>query len=142
MELTEQTKLEILSAYLPHGAECNVDGKIATMNSVYSDGTCTFYDLVESDKGFESIRPILRHPDDMTESELSQLGKFLWNDQGLNNNIARENATNWLKGYLKVSISPQWAINSLRYLHSIHVDTFGAIEAGWAVRKNIDEKAE
>jgi len=23
----------------------------------------------------------------------------------------------------------------IRYLHSLHIDTFGAIEAGWAVRK-------
>ena len=123
MELTEQQKLEILCAYLPYGVECNVDGKIATMHSVYSDGTCTFHDLIESDKGFESVHPILRHPDDMTDEELKHLA----------NNWGREFGESILADETPMYLSH--AIDCLRYLHSIHVDTFGAIEAGWAVRK-------
>ena len=55
------SKLEQLSAYLPYELVCLVDGKHkAKMNSVYSDGTCTFCELVESEKGFKSIKPILK----------------------------------------------------------------------------------
>lgn len=55
------TKLEQLASYLPYGLNCLVDEKHRVkMNSVYSDGTCTFYDLIESEKGFTSIKPILK----------------------------------------------------------------------------------
>ena len=117
--LTPQQKLEILCAYLPHGVECLIDGAItARMHSVYYDGTCSFHDIVESEHGFESVQPILRHPDDMTDEENAHKMK-LWSETA---------------GMLST------AIIVLNYLHSIHVDTFNAIEAGFAVRKNINEK--
>ena len=54
-------KTEQLASYLPYGLTCLVDEKhIVTMNAVYSDGTCTFFDLVESNRGFKSIKPILK----------------------------------------------------------------------------------
>lgn len=134
MELTQQQKLEILCAYLPYGVEVEITIKESGVN-INPRQRSTIGNIASLLP--INPRPILRHPDDMTEEELIQLGKFLWNDQGLNNNIARENAQNWLKGYLKVSLSPQWAINSINYLQSIHIDTFGAIEAGFAIRKEI-----
>lgn len=115
MELTEQQKLEILCAYLPYGVECDVDGTIAKMHSVYYDGTCTFHDLIESEQGFQSVRPILRHPDDMTEEEKEVYDQLVFN---------------CILNYSKHNI-----YQCLRYLHSLHIDTFGAIEAGWAIRK-------
>ena len=81
--------------------------------------------------------PILRHREDMSEDELTQLGRIIWNDEDLNKNIARENAKDWLKGFLKVTLSPQWAQQATMYLWSIHIDTFGAIESGFAIRKTI-----
>ncbi len=58
-------------------------------------------------------RPILRHPDDMTEEEQATYIE-LW-----------ESDSNFIK----------CATDCLRYLHSIHIDTFGAIEAEFAIRK-------
>lgn len=55
----EATKLEIFASYLPHKLKCLVDGEVAELNAVYSDGSCTFFDLVESEKGFDSVKPIL-----------------------------------------------------------------------------------
>jgi hypothetical protein len=53
-------KLEKLTAYLPYNVECLVDNEhYAVMRSVYSDGTSTFWDLVESEQGFESIKLLL-----------------------------------------------------------------------------------
>lgn len=55
-----------LSDYLPYELKCLVvdsEGKMhfATLCAVYNDGSACFCDLVESDPGFESIKPIL-HP--------------------------------------------------------------------------------
>ena len=112
--MNEQNKLEILCAYLPYGVECLIDGTItAQMHSVYSDGTCTFHDIVESEQGFKSVQPILRHPNDMTEEELGNVYE-IW-----------DSTTEVI----------DMATKYLRYLWSIHIDTFGAIEAGWAIRK-------
>ena len=122
--MNDQTKHEILCAYLPYGVECLIDGTItAKMHSVYFDGTCTFHDIVESEQGFESVRPILRHPDDMTEEELKHLA----------NNWGLEFGKSILACETPMYLSH--AIEAIRYLHSLHIDTFGAIEAGWAIRK-------
>lgn len=141
--LTDQQKLEILCAYLPHGVECLIDGAVtARMHSVYYDGTCSFHDIVESEHGFESVQPILRHPDDMTEEEILKLVRYL---TGENNPVALDfvNAmtisdyiTN-IDGTAELTLAK--SIKLLNYLHSIHIDTFDAIEAGFAVRKNINE---
>jgi hypothetical protein len=134
--MNEQTKLEILCAYLPYGVECLIDGTItAQMHSVYSDGTCTFHDIVESEQGFKSVQPILRHPDDMTEEELGQLGRILWGDATHRKELAINDAKSWLRGTMKPTMSQKTAQKTTMYLHSIHIDTFGSIEAGWAIRK-------
>jgi hypothetical protein len=59
--MEKHSKLEQLAAYLPYGIYCLVDQKHKVkMHSVYSDGTSSFCDLVESEKGFKSIKPILK----------------------------------------------------------------------------------
>lgn len=57
---TGTTKLEQLAFYLPYELLCIVDGKSAILNSVYSDGTCSFSGLVESSQGFKNIEPVLK----------------------------------------------------------------------------------
>lgn len=55
------TKLEQFASYLPYGINCLVDEKhIVRMDSVYSNGTCTFCNLIESEKGFKNIKLILK----------------------------------------------------------------------------------
>lgn len=56
-----------LAAYLPYGVKCQVDNKIAELQAVYADGTCTFYDIVEAQQGFKSIKLCLRPLEDMTK---------------------------------------------------------------------------
>lgn len=71
-------KLEIkhLAPYLPHGIMCRVtdrgQSKTAKMKGLYSDGSCVFFDTIESDKGFSEIKPLLR--------PLSQLTKEIEHD--------------------------------------------------------------
>ena len=116
MELTEQQKLEILCAYLPHGVEVESDKiykgfrtKLVAQNLT----TSLANGLTISSALDYKAKLILRHPDDMTEEELAKYIE-LW-----------ESDSNFIK----------CATDCLRYLHSIHIDTFGAIESGWAVRK-------
>jgi hypothetical protein len=53
-----------ITPYLPFKLKCQVKdlGKTieAELHSVYADGTCTFCDTVESEKGFDWIKPILK----------------------------------------------------------------------------------
>ncbi len=55
-----------LAPYLPYGLKCQVTDnglvKTDTLLAVYADGSCSFANIVESQKGFEEIKPILRHP--------------------------------------------------------------------------------
>jgi len=53
-----------IAPYLPYNLMCQVKdlGKTikAELHSVYADGTCTFCDTVESEKGFDYVKPILK----------------------------------------------------------------------------------
>lgn len=59
-----------LSGRLPYGVKCLVkdegEEKIATLSAVYSNGGCCFHELIESDKGFDSIKPIYHPFSDLT----------------------------------------------------------------------------
>ena len=116
MSMNEQQKLEILCAYLPYGIDLRADNiyegftaplvlnnNTDSLTNGYTVSTALYYET----------QPILRHPDDMTESEKSHRMKILQDTAGM----------------LKTATA------LLQYLHSIHIDTFGAIESGFAIRK-------
>jgi len=111
MNITEQQKIEILCAYLPYriGVEWirPDDNKKIVSELTISD----YLFLIRRHNG----QPILRHRDDMTEEEQHNYIE-LWEDD-----------SNFI----------QCATKCLQYLHSLHIDTFGAIESGFAVRKAI-----
>ena len=127
--LTPQQKLEILCAYLPHGVEVKspTGNKylLSTYNNMVGSGMARRnIDTCLSD----DYKLVLRHPDDMTEEELKHLA----------NNWGREFGESILADETPMYLSH--AIDCINYLHSIHIDTFGSIESGFAVRKNINEK--
>ena len=136
--LTDQQKLEILCAYLPHGVEVEIIIKESEIN-INPTQRLTINNIASL--LYFNSRPTLRHPDDMTEEELVELCELTGH---ISNNIT--------KGLLKRFIDPtdcygvvlslQESQSALTYLHSLHIDTFGAIEAGFAERKNINEKGE
>jgi hypothetical protein len=110
--LTDQQKLEILCAYLPYGVE--VEWIRPDDNAkIVSKLTISDYPFLI---GRHNGKPILRHPDDMTEDELRVFASLAGKDKPF---------------FLSLS-------DDIRYLHSIHIDTFGAIEAGFAVRKEVN----
>jgi hypothetical protein len=117
--LTDQQKLEILCAYLPHGVEVEITINDSGVN-INPIQRLTIGNI-DSLLPFNP-RPILRHPGDMTDEELL-ISSHQWE-------VAFET-------YKYADTH-----NALNYLHSRLIDTFGAIEAGFAVRKNINEKGE
>lgn len=128
MELTEQQKLEILCAYLPYGVEVS---DIHTLS--YSSGIGSIGHILTTKSSVYKIR--LRHPDDMTEEEFDTLCRTMYFPDSMD-------LSYFIAGMYGMNLTIKEFKDCLRYLHSIHIDTFGAIEAGWAVRKNINEKGE
>ena len=64
------TKAQFLAFSLPFGLFCEVldkgnDPKFVKLSAVYNDGSCSFFDTVESEHGFESVKPILRPISDL-----------------------------------------------------------------------------
>ena len=64
------TKAQFLAFSLPFGLFCEVldkgnNPKFVKLSAVYNDGSCSFFDTVESVHGFESVKPILRPISDL-----------------------------------------------------------------------------
>jgi len=74
-----QMKLEIkhIAPYLPYGLRCKVvnDDKelIGTLTGLYADGCCVFADIVESEHGFESIKPLLKPLSELSDEEIEDI---------------------------------------------------------------------
>lgn len=119
-----------LAPYLPYKLKCMVDGKKAEMNSVYSDGTCTFCELVESEKGFESIKPILQPLfNDNFDYSVFLMDNFpeeKWAD-------AYNDIMNGIGFGVKIEQIP-YELHD--FLFENHIDVFGLIEKGLAVDIN------
>jgi hypothetical protein len=117
-------ELQHLAAYLPYKLKCLVDGQVAEMNSVYSDGSCTFCDIVESEQGFANLYPILR-----PLSDLEDINNIFFCESNLD--LITQKEIN--------SFSNHWSsLHSLSYdaysaLCRNHVDLFCLIEKGLAV---------
>ena len=130
-------KTEQLAAYLPYSLMCMVDGKQAKMDSVYSDGTCTFFDLVESQQGFKSIKPILRPFDDIGPyfeklfgcKEHGDVTEFLDEDfLDKHNNLSLV--------HLEYITATHIPYGTLSVLLKHHFDVFRLIEQGLAISIN------
>lgn len=67
-----------LCSYLPYKLLCKVidQGNPTTsiLNAVFTGGECCFHGLVESDHGFESIKPILKPLSMLTEEHSKNCG--------------------------------------------------------------------
>lgn len=73
------TKAQFLAFSLPFGLFCQVldkgnDPKFVKLSAVYNDGECSFFDTVESDHGFESVKPILRPISDLVREIDGKIG--------------------------------------------------------------------
>lgn len=119
------TKLEQLSAYLPYNLICLVNGKYkAEMNAVYSNGTCTFHSLIESDKGFKSVKPILKPLElfiNINSKEFEEL------NCDINHQIEINEVACRYRHYTSMSVG------AFQICLKNHIDIFGLIDSGEAV---------
>ncbi len=128
-----QLETKHLAPYLPYKLICQVKdlGKTTTaeLHSIYADGTCTFCDTVESEKGFDYVKLIL-YP-------LSDFIKF----EGLIEEMSEQEVER-LSTYLKLKLIPKGGYVSLLEYSTIikmfeyHLDIFFLIPKGLAVDKN------
>lgn len=132
-------KLELkhLSTYLPYKLICLVDGKPAILNAIYTDGSCCFHDLVESEKGFESVKPILKP---LSIFELLNI----WNKYHLSDpDIRAFMSEHFLeeKGFKGLAqlldYNPDWwPVGTLNLFAKYHFDIYGLISKDLAIDIN------
>ena len=122
-------ELKHLAAYLPYKLSCLVSDKgqmkIAELHSVYSDLSCTFYDIVESQQGFEFFKPIL--------IPLSDLKKYSNGIMHLGYRTDENNFHNLISD-IKNGIAEY---KLMQMCFEEHIDVFGLIDAGYAINKNL-----
>lgn len=124
-------KIEHLTPYLPYKLRCEVlnNGKekeIGELMALYDDGSACFGNIVESEHGFEYIKPILRPLSDLTKEIEYNGDKFVpieWFEIGddVNESLEYDNGNIKLIRSLE-SISKYGTVNNVNYL------PFGVVE--------------
>ena len=124
-------KLELkhLAPYLPYDLMCEVKDqgktKHAKLSGAYIDNSYAFFDTVESEHGYDSIKPILR--------PLSDLQKLIT----INDEIFIP--LNWIFGedWSDAHSNPLfWQYGNTKKLFEWHFDVFGLIPEGLAIDIN------
>ena len=149
-----ETHLEIkhLVPYFPYELECMVsdycngdnstnEPKRVKLNAIWSDNSYSFFGLVESDRGFDKIMPILRPISDFNKTiehsgyvldllyEIENDKKIEWFDE--------EQAWSYLLKYEhKIESTDFIPYGIMEKLFEYHFDVFGLIEKGLAVDIN------
>lgn len=119
-------KLELkhLAPYLPYGVMCELqdqgETKQAKLCGAYSDNSYAFFDTVESEHGYDSIKPILRPLSDLTK-EIEHNGKK----------------------FIPIQITRNYTDENVSYklcdkLFEWHFDVFGLIDQGLAIPKQAE----
>ena len=74
-----------LASYLPYKLKCvvtnNGEEQIDVLGAVYDNGECVFFNIVEAQQGFESVKPILR--------PMKMLDGNIWNYENIPVNFLR-----------------------------------------------------
>jgi hypothetical protein len=125
-----------LVPYLPYGLKCQVTDlkkkTIAELHSVYANGSCTFCNTVESQKGFSNIKPILRPMSSLkfafehNDENIVPLLDFFEEDERQMYEFANS----------KVPIIFNYPYTMWCQLLEWHIDIFGLIENGIAIDIN------
>lgn len=138
----EVLKLEHLSPYLPYKLNCLVDGKESVLNAIYDNGSCVFYDLVESEKGFESVKPILKN---IAYADNTIIAHFFQHNCRLSDNYDKEIIDLFCSEHINIDLDviklsdltieafQSFPYNTFGWLLKNHYDVFGLVEKGLAV---------
>lgn len=128
-------KTKHLAPYLPYNLKCEVlnsgqEKEIGEMIAVYNDGSACFGNIVESEKGFEYIKPILQplfnDNFDYTIFLMDNFPEEKWAD-------AYNDIMNGVGFGVKIEQIPY---ELHEFLFENHIDVFGLIEKGLAIDIN------
>ena len=126
-----------IAPYLPYSLMCEVKdlGKtvITELYSVYTDGTCTFCDTVEGEKGFDYIKPILKPLSIFGDSDdLRKVHEFIGLGRWCDHYDRYFHA--WFNDVASVQkLALQAPYEVFRYFLSEHYDVFKKKKKGLAV---------
>ena len=130
-----------LHNYLPYKIKCKIsnEGKqlIGTLSAIYSDGSASFPDIIESEHGFENIKPLL-HPMNRINDKISHNQEFFVPIDKLLDMCSTDNSENFLSHVQDFAMKindidfeecPYWITQKL---HEWHFDINGLILKGMA----------
>ena len=122
-----------LAAYLPYNLECEVlnsgqEKEIGEMIAVYDDNSACFGNIIESEKGFEYIKPILKP---MLDFE-TYFAKIFETDKDVKEYL-NEGFITIDNNFINIEDMP-FGVVQLAFKH--HFDIFGLIEKGLAIDVN------
>lgn len=164
--MIEKLELKHIAPYLPYRLKCKVTDRgkivISDLNAAYSDNSYAFMNIVESEKGFDEIKPILRPLSDLTKEievngerfvpieVLLKLNNKTWFDKHdskskyslilSESNYGRSKAFVKYHAPIEINIIHDFILHEsftlVQKLHEWHFDVFGLIDSGLAIDIN------
>lgn len=132
----ETLKLHHIAPYLPYGLKCQTVDRgevvISELNAAYSDNSYTFMNIVESEKGFDDIKPLLKPMSALNISYVAELARYV---STLDEKYTIEIAMKMIEERKSKPLNMPYVI--VQILLQWHFDVFGLIDKGLA--KNIWE---
>jgi len=129
-------KLELkhVAPYLPYGLRCQTTDRgevvISELNAAYSDNSYSFMNIVESEKGFQDIKPILKPMSALNISYATELAKYVIT---LDEKYTLKIALTMIEIYKSKPLDMPYVL--VQILLQWHFDVFGLIEKGLAIAK-------
>lgn len=125
-------KIKHISPYLPYGLKCQTTDKgkivISELNAAYSDNSYTFMNIVESEKGFNDIKPLLKPMSSLNRTYVSELAKLIIS---IDEKYTIDVAGKMVESFKSKPLNMPYVI--VQKLFEWHFDVFGLIEKGLAI---------
>jgi len=130
----ETLKLHHIAPYLPFDLKCQTIDRgevvISELNAAYSDNSYTFMNIVESEKGFDDIKPLLKPMSALNVSYVTELARYV---STLDEKYTIEIAMKMIEERKSKPLNMPYVI--VQILLRWHFDVFGLIDKNLA--KNI-----
>lgn len=127
-------KLELkhISPYLPYRLKCQTTDKgevvISELNAAYSDNSYTFMNIVESEKCFDDIKPLLKPMSALNISYVAELAKYI---TSIDDKYSIEIAKKMIEAYKSKPLNMPYVV--VQKLLEWHFDVFGLIDRELAI---------
>lgn len=127
----ETLKLHHVAPYLPYELRCQTVDRgrvvISELNAAYSDNSYTFMNIVESEKGFSDIKPLLKPMNALNVSYITELARHV---STIDEKYTIEVAMKLIEERKLKPLNMPYVI--VQILLQWHFDVFGLIDKGLA----------